>query len=182
MDRRQKKTRQAIFDAFTALLEEKSYSGITVQDILDRADIGRSTFYAHFETKDDLLRSLCAEIFGHVVSDEVPKEETHDFSAEHDTKAMITHLLYHLREHMDYLPGILSGESGEIFTAAFKDYLRALFSRSGDAAESRVPRDYLLNHMVCDLTETVRWWTRNRHYAPEEICAFFLETTPLFEA
>ena len=131
---------------------------------------------------DRAERSLCAEIFGHVVSDEVQKEETHDFSAEHDTKAMITHLLYHLREHMDYLPGILSGESGEIFTAAFKDYLRALFSRSGDAAGSRVPRDYLLNHMVCDLTETVRWWTRNRHYAPEEICAFFLETTPLFEA
>ena len=181
MDRRQKKTRQAVYRAFTGLLEEKSYSNITVQEIIDSADIGRSTFYAHFETKDDLLKSLCAEIFEHVVSDEVHKEKTHDFSAEHDTKARITHLLYHLQEHMDYLPGILSGESGEIFMGAFKDYLRALFSVAREYPGSRVPRDYMLNHMVCDFAETVRWWTRNKQYSPEEISSFFMETTPLFE-
>jgi len=182
MDRRQKKTRQAVYDAFTGLLEEKNYSNITVQEILDRADIGRSTFYAHFETKDDLLRSICAEIFEHVFSDELQKERTHDFSGEHDTKAMITHILFHLQEHMAYLPGILSGESGEIFMGAFKECLKELFSHSGEAADSCVPRDYMLNHMVCDFAETVRWWTRNKRYSPEDISSFFIETTPLFES
>jgi len=181
MDRRQRKTREAVFKTFTELLKKEPYSKITVQEIIDLADIGRSTFYAHFETKDDLLRSLCAEIFEHVFSDRLQKEETHDFSGEHDTKAMITHILYHLQEHMDYLPGILSGESGEIFMGFFKEHLKGLFSPSGTASVGSVPHDYMLNHMVCGFAEALRWWTRNKQYSPEEVSSFFIETTPFFE-
>ena len=79
-DRRQQKTRQAVFEAFTGLLEKKAYSKITIQEIIDGANIGRSTFYSHFETKDDLLKALCKEIFDHVFSDELTQEPTHDFS------------------------------------------------------------------------------------------------------
>lgn len=181
MDRRQKKTREAIFRAFTELLKHEAYAKISVQEIIDLADIGRTTFYAHFETKDDLLRSLCSEIFEHVFSEDLGKEKNHDFSESHDTKAKITHILYHLQDHMDYLPGILSGESGEIFMRYFKIYLKELFSRSGESASGIAPRDYIMNHMVCDFAETVRWWTRNKNYSPEEISSFFIETTPLME-
>ena len=56
-DRRVRRTRELLRRAFLSLLQEKGYDRITVQDILDRADIGRSTFYAHYRDKDDLLRA-----------------------------------------------------------------------------------------------------------------------------
>ncbi len=56
-DRRVKRTRDALGDALIALLQEKPFDGITVQQILDRAGIGRSTFYAHYRDKDDLFLS-----------------------------------------------------------------------------------------------------------------------------
>ena len=177
MDRRQRKTRKAIFDAFTNLLKKKSYARITVQDIIDGADVGRTTFYAHFETKDDLLTSLCADIFEHVFSEDLGKEKTHDFSVEHDTGAMITHILYHLQEHMEYLPGILSGDSDTVFMGYFKERLSGLFAKAVRQSQA-VPYDYMLNHMVNDFAETIRWWAEHSQYSPEEISAFFFETTP----
>ena len=54
-DRRVRRTRQLLRDALMELTLERGYDRVTVQDILDRADVGRSTFYAHYRDKDDLL-------------------------------------------------------------------------------------------------------------------------------
>jgi AcrR family transcriptional regulator len=54
-DRRVRRTRQALVLALIDLTREKQYERLTVQDLLDRADIGRSTFYTHYRGKDDLL-------------------------------------------------------------------------------------------------------------------------------
>jgi len=55
-DRRTARTRLAILSAFVALVGERRYETIRVGDIVDKADVGRSTFYDHFTSKDDLLR------------------------------------------------------------------------------------------------------------------------------
>ena len=179
MDRRQRKTREAVFRAFTGLLKEENYSKITVQQIIDRADIGRTTFYTHFETKDALLESFCADIFDHVFSENLYKEKTHDFSHDHDIRAKLKHILYHLQDHMEYLPGILSGESRDIFMGYFKDRLKELFSCVKAPYEASVPHDYMLNHLVSDFAEAVQWWSKNNQYSPEDISGFFFSTTPV---
>jgi AcrR family transcriptional regulator len=56
-DRRVQRTRRQLHQALLSRILEKKYEAITVQDILDRADIGRSTFYTHFRDKDELLVS-----------------------------------------------------------------------------------------------------------------------------
>ena len=107
MDRRQQKTRTAIFQAFRKLLEIKRFDHITV------ANVGRSTFYAHFPTKDELLKAMCTDLFSHVFSEELMREQTHDFSAgSGELQDKLTHLLYHLRDNRGDIVGILSCESG----------------------------------------------------------------------
>jgi AcrR family transcriptional regulator len=54
-DRRIQKTRKALNEALLVLMEKKKYEWITIQDILDRANVGRSTFYLHYRDKDELL-------------------------------------------------------------------------------------------------------------------------------
>jgi AcrR family transcriptional regulator len=54
-DRRTVKTKQYLADALKQLILEKDYDNITIQDIIDRANVGRSTFYAHYENKEQLL-------------------------------------------------------------------------------------------------------------------------------
>ena len=62
-DARVRRTRDALGDALVALMQEKPFETITVQDVLDRAEVSRSTFYSHYSDKDDLLMSDAEEFF-----------------------------------------------------------------------------------------------------------------------
>ena len=98
MDRRQQKTRAAVFAAFSSLLAEKSYSKVTVQEIIDTANIGRTTFYAHFETKDDLLKALCEVLFDHIISSAADCTHTHGLYSDKDAPESVFCQLLHLMQ------------------------------------------------------------------------------------
>lgn len=176
MDRRQKKTRDAIFRAFGSLLERKRFESITVQEIIDEADIGRSTFYAHFETKDELLRAMCTDIFHHVFTEELPQEADHDYSSgSKSLELKLGHVLYHLRENRLNLKGLLASESGELFLSFLKDYLRDLFARYLHEFQLCVPEGYLLHHLTGSFAETVKWWVaQNMVDTPETVAGYYL--------
>lgn len=177
MDRRQQKTRDTIFKAFSKLIEQKRYGNITVQEIIDEANIGRSTFYAHFATKDELLKALCTDIFNHVFADELMSEKTHDFSGgNNDLETKLTHILHHLMDSETNIVGILSSESGELFMRYFKDYLTEIFSKYLNVIKMKAPADFVLNYLAGSFSETVKWWMDSKmKYTSEETARYYIE-------
>ena len=182
MDRRQKKTREAIFTAFTALLSEKNYNQISVQEIIDAADIGRTTFYAHFETKDFLLKDLCEELFGHVIDTAMGLSggHYHSCSGKKDDSVFL-HLLRHLQENDRNILELLSSQNNEIFLRFFKSNLKELivthYEDEGRLKHSRLPEDYLVGHISATFVETIGWWlSHGMKETPEELNAYFLAT------
>ncbi len=179
MDRRQQKTRDAIFDAFIKLLSHKSYSKITVQEIIDLANVGRTTFYAHFATKDELLREMCTDLFDHVFSDSPGIESTHDFSlSSGSTNDMIAHILYHLRDSQRNILGILACESGALLLQFFKEYLNEMIAggilREHPGEDIGVPDDYLISHISSSFINLVQWWMKcDLKQSPEELSGYF---------
>lgn len=182
-DRRQQKTRAAIIEAFTALLARKNFARITVQDIIDRANIGRTTFYAHFATRDDLLKEVCQEMFSHVFSLQPEREETHDFSRKTSSpRSMITHILYHLAENRNNI-AILTG-NGDLICGFFQQFFRELASRKLVQAQAwqelGIPEDFLISHISTSFTGMVQWWISNRlACSPEELAGYFMAVNPV---
>lgn len=180
MDRRQKKTREAIFTAFTDLLSQKSYHQISVQDIIDRANIGRTTFYAHFETKDYLLKDLCEELFGHIIDTAMGLPHGHyHYVCGSAADSVFLHLLRHLQENDRNILELLSSNNNELFLRYFKSNLKKLivtqYADKGLLNPLDLPEDYLVDHISSAFVETVDWWlSGGRKETPEQITEYYL--------
>ena len=177
MDRRQRKTREAIFRAFVALLSEKNYNQITVAEVIERADIGRATFYAHFETKDYLLKELCQELFGHVFAPEDGAAHTHIFDCDTPDSAYV-HLFRHLQKNDNYIRELLSSQNNELFLHYFRSSLTAYVRERLSLFEGRknpgLPDDFWVHHIASTFVETVRWWIQGgMQQSPEQITKYF---------
>ncbi len=180
MDRRQKKTREAIFKAFIDLLANKHYNQITVGEIIERADIGRATFYAHFETKDFLLKELCEELFCHIFDsiEGTGKNHKHIFDCEAPSSAIL-HLLRHLQKNDNNILALFACENNELFLRYFKDNLKILIKKQPQIFENKkakeLPCDYWYNHVSVTFVETIKWWVDNgMKESPEMLSEYFL--------
>jgi AcrR family transcriptional regulator len=176
MDRRQKKTREAIFNAFIELLSKKHYNQITVGEIIERADVGRATFYAHFETKDFLLKELCEELFCHIFDTTQENRDAHKHIFECEAPpSVVLHLLEHLRRNDNNILTLLSCESNELFLRYFEENLKELIRKNpnlfGSKKSDNIPDDYWINYIATTFVETVRWWGEQRMKQPPEIIA-----------
>lgn len=176
MDRRQRKSREAIFHAFSELLSRKSFYQITVSEIIEQADVGRATFYAHFETKDFLLKELCEELFCHIFDADSGHPHVHRHIFECDTReSVFLHLFRHFGSNDHHILDLISGQNNGLFLQYFKSGLTGLIENQLKAVSSALPKDYLINHIAATFVETVRWWAaRGMQETPEQITEYFL--------
>ena len=163
MDRRQRKTREAIFNAFTQLLAKRDFNQITVGEIIHHADVGRATFYAHFETKEYLLKEFCEELFCHLFDVEHNREEHHHHIFDCDgSESPILHLFEHLQKDDNHILGLLSCQNNQLFLQYFRENLTGLVQQHSSLFASHVsknvPAAFWQNHIVSTLAETIRWW------------------------
>ncbi len=179
MDRRQRKTREAIFHAFTELLAKKDFSHITVGEILEKADVGRATFYSHFETKDYLLKEFCEELFCHIfdVANGEDHKHRHIFDCD-GTDSVFLHLFLHLKKNDNNILVLLSSQNNEVFLRYFKGYLESLVERQlpvlGFCKDKELPESLFKDYIVCTFIGTLKWWiSHGMKESPERITEYF---------
>lgn len=180
MDKRILKTDAAIYAAFGACLKEKDFASISVEDILKKSGISRSTFYAHFKAKDDVLDSLLDTIFEHVFSHSLHEEQSHDFSHESvlDYKHLFTHTLYHLKDEEELIRTILNSSCKDRFLNGLRRHIRPLMERvirEGVLPKKPIPEELQISSALESLIALVIFWFDERcAQSPEEMTDYFL--------
>lgn len=170
------RTKMALHQALTGLILEKRYDKITVQDIIDRANVGRSTFYAHFLDKEDLLLKGVA-----MFSEQL---DTHIGTSEqaHVESGHIFHSITFFRHaylHHELYKAMLEGGGADVLMAAARSHLKEdilthLGERfpNGDAAA--MPLLMITNFFAGAMLSVLMWWLEaGRPFSPEEIDAMF---------
>ena len=176
-DRRIGKTRTAIYQALNDLLHEKKYANITIQEIIDRANVGRTTFYQHFTDKDTLLMICIENIFeslsNHLTEQPPPKHESRLIPA--------AEIFAHIRENSRLINGILMSDSGEILFDKFKNYWGEktepyLLRHLPEGKQPKIPIAILTNFVTTTLIELLRWWMKSGgEYSPEQMEKYFFD-------
>jgi len=187
-DRRIGRTRKLMHEALMALIVEKGYEAVTVQDILDRADVGRSTFYAHYRDKDELLLSG----FEHLRT-LFEQQQQALLAAKHSGKDpelnFILELFRHTGQHHKLYKAIVGKQSGEMILKYLHKYLYDMLIVPHTALMKNrksppVPIEITTHWLVSSLLSLMTWWLDNDmpHSAEKMDEIFRILTTPSIEA
>ena len=164
------KTRKAIYTAFLQLLNQKNFESITVQDIIDLADVGRSTFYSHYESKELLLDELCRYLFHHLFE----REENIT------TNAYLTHIFSHFKKNQDHVTSLLFSKNDYFLRQLQKElehHVYPMVAEDLQVSYPNIPASYLKHYVVTNFIETLTWWLKKgKSYTKQEVILFYLET------
>jgi len=175
-DRRIRRTRRVLHNALMSLVIEKRYDKITVQDILDRADVGRSTFYTHFQDKDDLLVQGLA-MFSENLNTHIEGSDHGSGEGEHLLHSLT--FFRHADMHHELYRAMQEGGGADVIMEAgrrhltqdIQNHLGAYFS---DRASEEIPLPLITNFLAGAMLSVLMWWLdADRPCSPEEVNEIF---------
>lgn len=184
IDRRVRRTRRALQDALISLILEKGYDTVTIEEITERADLGRTTFYLHFSDKEELLLhaidTICEDfIVKHQSLMElvdIPQDAIHHLRPNLDER-ILYHIFAHARENADLYKVMMRGEGGAVVSQRFGNIIKEeTVKRMGEVKrlEMKVPLEVFAVHFAGTLMALVTWWLEeDMPYPIEEMVNHF---------
>ncbi|HEX6288387.1 MAG TPA: TetR/AcrR family transcriptional regulator [Herpetosiphonaceae bacterium] len=173
-DRRVQRTRKLLQQALIELIGEQRYDAITTQEIVDRANVGRTTFYLHYSSKDDLFMSCHEAILSrfHFGPHYLPSREE---LLSPEVPSAVTAAFRHLADARSLLYPIFQGKDNQLIQRRIRDRsaqaieasLRAAFAE----ADSAIPFDVLASYLAGAQFALVHWWLEKRQPHPPEALA-----------
>jgi AcrR family transcriptional regulator len=171
-DRRIQKTQHLLREALASLIREKPYDSIAVKEILDQANVGRSTFYTHFRDKDELLVSCiydilhCVDPPGTAISAK-PYERIIGFSVP---------VFEHIQQHMQKGEAKIGIKSRDIIHEHLQKVLAQLiadqvkedFQRRRKTA-GQISQDLLVRYVASTFILVLNWWVACSRLPPKEV-------------
>ncbi len=189
-DRRTNRTQAALRKALLDLIAEKDYTEITVEEIAQRADVGRATFYLHYKDKDELLLDYFADLVADrlqqfarfsllLLSQEGGSEQALLLPVEERPIAGIFH---HASEHAALYRLALKGEGAtvvaeqlrRITVSSLDETLQNKVKEAGLEPRLQVPLDLLAQAYVGGFLACLSWWLdHDMPYPPQEMARLY---------
>jgi AcrR family transcriptional regulator len=162
MDRRKRRTRRFLAQALQELIIEKSYETITVQDITDRADLNRATFYLHYTSKEELLGDFLETQFDTLVQ---RIEEESGGDVHKDLTISVKVVFEHAAAYADLYKVLLGPQGQGLVMHRILNYMARhdeqwLAEEFADQ-EITIPIPILARHFAGSLFSCVTWWLEN---------------------
>lgn len=177
-DRRIARTRATLQQALTSLTLKKGYDAITITDICDAANVGRSTFYAHYTSKDDLKRNGMQHL-RKLLADQ--RKTTSSVQTNPHTRKLGFSLTMfeHARDHKDLYRALVGSRGGTLALGVIRQILtdmvrEELAEVAAAGAADAVPRDVAVRYLVGGYMSVLTWWLdAGAKLAPERVDAMF---------
>lgn len=159
-DRRVRRSRDRLGDAIMELIEEKPFEKITVQDVLDRAGVGRATFYSHFSDKNDLFISDSDEFF------EGMAMALSRFGCKSERVAPVEELFAHVAERRRLHDALVeSGKIKDVWELGQEHFSRGIEARLAQIPRARKiagnDRPAVAHALAGSLVSMLAWWLRH---------------------